>query len=135
MAKTTKTNSVETVTKTARASRKKSAPLHETHGALEPKPGMNMAKAFGIRDGYTADNLEAYKAEIAGMTLTDLHDHAHLVGVVPLDPRDKLIASLERQYVQAQMNQRPPKVIKVQTNPAMADFMKKWWAGEPVSNR
>lgn len=128
-------DAVTTAPKTVRASRKKAAPTHETHGALEPKPGMNMAKAFGIRDGYDVDTLEEYQAKINDMTLTDLHEHAHTVGVVPLDPRDKLVTSLERQFVQAKMNQLPPRVINVPTNPALKDFMKKWFAGEPVGAR
>jgi hypothetical protein len=96
---------------------------------------MNMIKAFGIRDGYTADTLEEYRAEIDKMTLTDLHDHCHVVGVVPLDPRDKLVTALERKFVQAQMNQQPVRTIHVKTNPDMAGFMKKWWAGEAVNAR
>jgi len=128
-------SAVQTAPKTVRASRKKAAPTHETHGALDPKPGMNMAKAFGIRDGYRVDTLEEYRTEINAMTLTDLHEHAHVVGVVPLDPRDKLVANLERQFVQAKMNQQPPRVIHVPTNPAYKDFMKKWFAGEPVGTR
>lgn len=128
-------DAVTTAPKTVRASRKKAAPTHETHGALEPKPTLNMAKMFGIRDGYKVDTLEEYRAEINAMTLTDLHEHAHTVGVVPLDPRDKLVASLERQFTQAKMNQLPPRVINVPTNPAMKDFMKKWFAGEPVGTR
>lgn len=130
-----KTTDAGTPAKTVRGSRKKAASTHETHGALEPKKEMNMIKAFGIRDGYDVDTVEEYAAKIKEMTLTDLHDHAHTVGVVPLDPREKLIATLERKFVQSKMDQKPPKVIPVKTNPAMADFMKKWWAGEATNSR
>lgn len=116
--------------KTARASHKKPS-AHQTHGALPPvREPMNMMKAFGIRDGYDVDTLEEYKAKLAKYTQTDLHEHAHAIGIVPLDARDKLTTALERKFVEAKLAQRPTRAIRVPTNPAMADFMRKFNAGE-----
>lgn len=131
MENTTETTAAPVPAKTTRASRKKN-PKHQTHGALTPPvaESMNMIKAFGIRDGYDTDSLDEYKEKINEMTTTDLHEHAHTIGIVPLDARDKLIVSLERRFVEAKMSQRGPRRIQVKTNPAMADFMKKFNAGE-----
>lgn len=114
--------------KPARASRKK-VTAHQTHGALPPSSGMNMAKAFGLRDGYDVDTLDEYKAKIDDMTETDLHEHSHAMGIVPLEPRDKLMASLERKFVETKMSQRPVRQIHFKENPQMADFMKQFRAG------
>lgn len=108
--------------KTARASRKKN-PAHQTHGALPARESMNMVKAFGIRDGYEVDTLDEYKAQIEEMTTSDLHEHAHTIGIVPLDARDKLTASLERKFIEAKISQRGPRRVRIKTNPAMTDFM------------
>jgi len=116
--------------KAVRASRKK-APAHETHGALPAAPkSMNMIKAFGIKDGYDAETLEDYDSQLEKMLPSELHDHAHTVGIVPLDPRDKLIASLRRKFQETKMAQRPQRNLKVKTNPQMAGFMKQWWSGD-----
>lgn len=107
----------------------KKTPAHETHGAL-PNQGMNMFKAFGIKDGYHVDSLSEYNAQLDKMTETDLQNHAHEVGVVPVNPRHKLETSLREKFQQVKASQRPHKVKTVPTNPAMNDFMKRWWQGE-----
>ncbi len=118
----------KTSRKTVKASKR---PAHETHGALPPaKPPMNMMKAFGIRDGYDTDNKEVYAKQIDDMTTSDLHMHAHEVGIVPLDARDKLTKSLLTKFDEVKMSYIPPRVKQVPQNPAMAGFMKKWLAGD-----
>lgn len=118
-----------TTLKTAKASKK--TPAHETHGALPVKPGsMNMFKAFNIKDGYHVDTIAEYNTELEKMTETDLQHHAHEVGVVPVNPRPKLETSLRDKFNQVKASQRPPRTRKVETNPAMKDFMHKWWQGE-----
>lgn len=109
--------------------------LKQTHGALEPQPSTNMMRLFGISDGYEGvQDLSDYRTKLEAMTLTDLHDHSHKVGIVPLDARDKLIISLERKFIEAKARQMPTKVINVKTradsDPEFAKVMKKWQAGE-----
>jgi glutathione synthase/RimK-type ligase-like ATP-grasp enzyme len=125
---TTTTDTAKATPKTARASRKKT-PTHQTHGALAPaREPLNMMKLFGIRDGYDTDDLDTYKEQINAMSTSDLHEHSHAMGIVPLDARDKLTTSLERLFVQSKLNQRGPRTVKVKTNPALADFMAKHMA-------
>jgi hypothetical protein len=115
--------------KAVKASKK--APTHETHGALPtPAKPVNMIKLFGIKDGYTVDTLEDYTVQLENMLESELHDHAHVVGVVPLDPRDKLTASLKRKFTETKMAQRPPRTGKIAVNPAMAKWHKEWFAGD-----
>lgn len=114
---------------------KSKKPLKETHGALPPKPAtMNMMKAFGIRDGYDTDDRGEYLRQLEGMTDTDLQDHAHTVGVVPLSPRDKLVTALERKFIETKNAQRPPRTLRFPTladkDPKWADMMKRWQQGE-----
>ncbi len=117
-----------TPTKTAKASRNK-APVHEAHGALPAKPEMNINQMFGIRAKY-ADTLADYTKFLNGLQPSALTAHAYEVGIVPVDPRDKLIASLENKYQRERLNQRPHRQIRIPTNPATADFMKQWAAGK-----
>lgn len=120
--------------KTTKASRKKQSPAHETHGALTSKEPMNMMKAFGIKDGYSVNTLEEYDAQIRDMAHTELHDHAHSVGVVPVEPQHKLIDSLLGKFKQTKASRRPPRTFKLptrsDTDPEMKKFMKNWWNGD-----
>jgi len=107
----------------------------QVHGALESRPSVNMIKLFGINDGYdNVDNIDQYRAKLQAMTVTDLHEHSHRVGIVPLDARDKLITSLEKKFLEAKMRQLPNRALKLPTradsDPEMANFMKKFQAGE-----
>lgn len=115
----------KTVKKTTQASKKKPTieTVQQTHAALPPAPDVNMFKLFGINDGYQdVDNIDQYRAKVENMTITDLHDHAHLVGVVPLEPRDKLIASLDKKYRETKARQIQPRSYQAPINPKMADF-------------
>lgn len=119
-----------TVTKKQTRASKKKNPSHETHGALPAAPQMNMKKLFGINDGYEDDSLEDYSMRLEKMLTSELHEHAHQVGIIPLDQKDKLIASLRRKFQETKLANIGPKVVQIKTNPAMADFHKKWFAGE-----
>lgn len=123
--------------KTTRASKTKKVVDSDTkqvHGAVEPQP-MNMMKMFGINDGYEGvEDVNQYRKKLEGMTITDLHDHSHKVGIVPLDAREKLILSLERRFLEAKARQLPNRTIKIKTradsDPEFAKFMKQWQSGE-----
>lgn len=120
--------------KTTRASKKKLAideNTKQTHGALAPQPTVNMMKLFGINDGYDGvETIDDYRAKLSKMTITDLHEHAHRIGIVPLDSKDKLTASLERKFQETKLRNMPHRPVPVKTNPAMAEFMKKFQSGE-----
>lgn len=112
--------------------RKKKLPTNEAHGALEPKPTMNMIKAFGIKDGYQTDSFDEYRQGILEMNETDLHNHAHKVGVIPVSPRSKLIAMLETKFQHTKARQRPNVISKVptraDTDPEFKKKMNDWWS-------
>lgn len=112
--------------------KKKKLPTNETHGALEPKEPMNMMKAFGIRDGYNTDSIDLYRQEILEMNETDLHNHSHKMGVIPVAPKSKLIAMLETKFHEAKAKQRPMKTSRVptraDTDPEFKKMMNDWWS-------
>ena len=114
--------------KEAKASTKKVAveQLHQTHAALPPQPPVNMFKMFGIDDGYgNLETAEEYQKKLEAMTITDLHEHAHIKGIVPLDARDKLVASLVKKFRMAKAAQIPERVFSTPINPNMAEFHRK----------
>lgn len=124
-------NTTPTPAKPKAVRARKQNPAHQTHGALPPRPEpMNMIKAFGIRDGYDVDTLDEYKGKLDKYTQTELHEHAHEIGIVPLDARDKLTKALHDKFVQAKLSQRPTRRIQVPINPKMEGFIKRFNAGE-----
>lgn len=114
--------------KEVKASPKRTAvnELHQTHAALPPRPQVNMFKLFGVDDGYgNIETPEDYQKKLEAMTITDLHEHAHIKGIVPLDARDKLVASLVKKYRMAKAAQMPERVYSTPVNPNLADFHRK----------
>ena len=119
----------KTATRVARASKKASAaPTHETHGAVNPS-FKNMDEMFGIKSVYVARSIDQYRTELEGYTATELHAHAHHVGVIPLDPREKLVSVLERKFMETQSKALPMTVVPTQANPEMLEFHKKFMSG------
>jgi hypothetical protein len=116
-------------TKSVKQTRASKAPSHETHGAL-PIPQVNLNKMFGISDGYDVDTLEDYSVKLEDMTTTELHDHSHRCGIIPLDARDKLIASLKRKFQETKAAAAGPRVRQIKMNPAMSDFHRRFMAGD-----
>lgn len=114
--------------KTAKASITEKAPLHQAHGAVAPTP-VNMAAMFGIKSIYAAQDIDSYRVELAKYSVSDLHSHAHNVGVIPLDPREKLIVALERKFLEVQSKGLPIKYIPPTVTPEGQEFIKKFMAG------
>lgn len=115
--------------KTTKASKK--TPSHETHGALPPLPQVNLDKMFNISDGYDVDSLEDYSVKLEAYTTPELHEHAHKVGIIPLDQKDKLVAALRRKFQETKAQRaHGTKIRRVGMNPALADFHKKFMAGD-----
>lgn len=109
---------------------KKTLPTHETHGALAPV--FNMAEAFGLKSAYTAATIDQYRKELTGYAITDLHAHAHKVGVIPLDPKEKLIAALEKKFVETRSKEQPMRIIPPTVRPGATDVIKRFMAGERI---
>lgn len=104
------------------------APAHQAHGAQAPTP-INMEKAFGIKSVYTAQTIVDYRAQIVKYSVADLHAHAHDVGVLPMDPRDKLLLALERRFLEVQSKSLPIRYIPPTVTPEGQEFIRKFMAG------
>lgn len=113
--------------KTAKASTA-SLPAHQAHGALAPSP-INMEKMFGVKSVYAAQTIEAYRSEITKYSVADLHAHAHNVGVLPMDPREKLLLALERKFLEVQSRGLPIRYIPPTVTPEGQEFIKRFMAG------
>jgi hypothetical protein len=113
--------------KTATAG-KKTLPAHQAHGALPP--AVNMAEMFGLKSAYTAANIDQYRKQLSSYTITDLHAHAHNVGVIPMDPKEKLISALEKKFVETKSKEQPMRVLPTNVNPGGQEFIKRFMAGE-----
>lgn len=114
--------------KTAKASKKPSIDnLSQTHAALTPD--IDMDKMFGITPLYSEKDLDEYSAKLKEMATVELQDHAHSKGVVPLDSRERLVAALERKFVEHKSQRLPQKSVPVKINPDMAEWHKKWSMG------
>lgn len=122
----TKTTAQKASSKVAKAS--KALPKHQAHGALAPSP-VNMNELFGIKSVYTARTIDEYRGQLDKYMITDLHAHAHHVGVIPLDPREKLVSVLERKFMEVQSKNLPLQFVPVKANKDMLDFHKKFMAG------
>ncbi len=130
MAKTEKSSAASSAPKKTRAPRKKPSETiaHQAHGAVNPTP-TNMDELFGIKSVYTAKTITQYREQLDGYTVTDLHAHAHHVGVIPLDPREKLVSTLERKFLETQSRALPLKMVPTQANPAMLEAHRKFMQG------
>lgn len=114
--------------KTIKASRKpKIEELSQAHGALDPVA--TMRNAFGLKDVYDVSTLDAYKAQIRSFSTPDLHAHAHKIGLVPLDPKEKLFAALERKFSEVKGRAIPASVVPVKANPEFAEFHRQFMQG------
>lgn len=124
MAKATK----EKANKVVKASKKlDNLPSHQTHAALPARPQVNMFKLFGLNDGY--DNIESaeeYENKLNAMSLSDLHEHSHSKGVVPLDARDKLTASLVKKFRMTKVQQMPERRFATPTNGSLSDWHREY---------
>ena len=118
--------------KTVRASQKKpSIPveqLQQTHAA-QPA-AVDMYKLFGLKKTYDVDTPEEYSKQLESMGRTELWNHSHKVGVIPMEPLDKLITALKRKFVESKRNSIQPQVVPTRINPEFADFHKKFMRGE-----
>lgn len=103
-------------------------PTHETHGAVAPSP-VNMSEMFGIKSQYTAKSIENYRKELTAYSTIDLHAHAHHVGVIPLDPREKLVAVLERKFLETQSKSLPIKFFPPKVSKEGEEFIRRFMAG------
>ena len=123
MAKATK----EKTNKVVKASKKlDNLPSHQTHAALPARPQVNMFKLFGLDDGYqNIESTEEYEKKLEAMSTSDLHEHSHSKGIVPLDARDKLIGSLVKKFRMTKAQQLPERRSATPTNPALADWHRK----------
>lgn len=125
MAKTTKAA-------TTKASKRGSlASLSQTHGALAPT--IDMDAIFNIKSPYTAKSAQEYTAQLKEMGTADLQSHAHAIGIVPLDSRERLVAALERKFSEHKIQKIPVRQIPVQINPEMAEWHKSYQAGTLTS--
>lgn len=116
------------VSRPKKASNASAAPAHQSHGAIAPSP-VNMEKMFGIKSVYAAQDIKSYKAQLAAYAVVDLHAHAHDVGVLPMDPKEKLILALERKFLEVQSRSLPVKFIPTTVTPEGQDFIKRFMAG------
>lgn len=121
-------SSKSTTTKASKAPKKPvdALPSHQTHAALPARPQVNMFKLFGVNDGY--DNIESaeeYQKKLEVMSTSDLHEHSHSKGIVPLDARDKLISSLVKKFRMTKAQQLPERRFTTPTNAALADWHRK----------
>ena len=114
-------------TKTPKAKKPSIASLNQTHAALSPD--IDMDKLFGIKSLYEEKDIQEYSAAIGEMSTVELQDHAHSKGVVPLDSRERLVASLERKFIEHKSKTMPTKPIPVQINPKMEKWYKQWAGG------
>ncbi len=104
------------------------ASVEQTHGALPSIIDMNVM--FGIKKAYKTSNLDEYRAQIKAYSSTELAAHSHDMGVIPMDPKEKLIAALERKFLETISRGLPMRVIPPATNPDMLAFHKKFMAGD-----
>ncbi len=105
------------------------APSNVVHGAQPPTKPVNMNELFGIKSVYTSRTIAEYRELLDTYTVTDLRAHAHHVGVIPLDPREKLVSVLERKFMETQSKALPLQVVPTKVNPAMAEFHRQFMAG------
>lgn len=113
--------------KSVKASKKSVNSLSQTHGALAPT--FDLDEQLGIRGPYTVKNLKAYQTQLGEMGTADLQSHAHQIGVVPMDSRERLVNALERKFVEHTTSRVPVKQLPVKINPEMADWHKRYQAG------
>ncbi len=116
---------------TARAAKKQPvslASVEQTHGALPS--GVDMNVMFGIKKAYKTSNLDEYRAQLKAYSSTELSAHSHDMGVIPMDPREKLVAALERKFLDTISRGLPMRVVPPVTNPDMLAFHKKFMAGD-----
>lgn len=113
--------------KTTKASKKSLNSISQTHGALAPT--FDLDEQLGIRSPYTAKDLKAYQSELAEMGTADLQGHAHQIGVVPMDSRERLVTALERKFIEHKTSRMPIKPVPVKINPEMESWHKRYQAG------
>ncbi len=119
--------------KTIKASKKSFDNLHQAHGALQP--AVDMDEMFGIRSPYVTETgkdikkIEDYQEFLGEMSITDLQAHAHSMGVIPLDSKERLVNSLERKFVEYRTSKVPHTPIPVKINPKFAKFARDYHGG------
>ncbi len=101
--------------------------MSQTHGALTPD--VDMAKMFNIKTPYNVNSIEEYRKQIRAFNTPDLHAHAHHVGLVPLDPRDKLYTALERKFNEVKSRALPTRLVATKINPEFAEFHRQFMQG------
>lgn len=107
---------------------KKIEQLEQVHAALPPVVDMN--KLFGIKDTYNAKTVEEYSNELDAMGRADLWEHSHRVGIIPMEPLDKLKTALKRKFVEVQRNSFQPRTFPTKINPKMKEFHEKFMKGD-----